>query len=53
MIAAAKGESSFGTKYLKVKLGMDNPNLFKFMKAKLIRGYSGNDLALNIKTPEA
>jgi hypothetical protein len=37
---------------LKTKLKMDNQNLLKFIKAKLIKGYSGSDLALNIESPE-
>lgn len=37
---------------LKGALKMDNQNLLNFIKAKLIKGYSGNDLALNLNSPE-
>ena len=37
---------------LKGKLKMDNSNLLNFIKTKLIKTYNGNDLALNIISPE-
>lgn len=37
---------------LKNNLKMDNPTLLNFIKTKLIKGYSGNDLALNLISPE-
>jgi len=31
---------------------MTNDDLLKFVKSKLIKNYDGNNLALNIATPE-
>jgi len=37
---------------LKTNLGLSNAALLNFVKAKLIKNYNGNDMALNIKSPE-
>lgn len=39
-------------KNLKQQLGMTNPDLLNFIKAKLVKSYDGNNMALNIKTIE-
>jgi len=38
---------------LKTNLGLSNAALLNFVKAKLIKNYNGNDMALNIKSPES
>ncbi len=40
----------YGT--LKKNLGMTNDELMNYIKSKLIKNYSGNNLALNLETPE-
>ena len=37
---------------LKKNLGMTNEELMNYIKSKLIKNYSGNNLALNLETPE-
>lgn len=38
---------------LKNTLGITNPTLLNYIKANLIRKYNGNNLAINLSTPEA
>jgi len=38
---------------LKSNLALSNGALLNFVKAKLIKNYNGNDMALNIKSPES
>jgi len=39
-------------KGLKNKLNMTNDDLLKFVKAKLVKGYDGNNMAMTITSPE-
>lgn len=37
---------------LKAKLGLTNPDLLNFIKTKVVKNYDGNNMALNINSPE-
>jgi regulator of protease activity HflC (stomatin/prohibitin superfamily) len=49
-----KTQNAQGDAYKKLKenLGLKNNELFNFLKSKLVKSYNGNNLVLNIATPE-
>jgi hypothetical protein len=40
-------------KKLKANLALETPELMRFIKTKVIKGYDGSNLFLNIATPES
>ncbi len=44
---------SDGYSKFKTNIGMTNPDLMDYIKTKVIKDYKGEDLALNIKSPES